>query len=101
MEHEVRFRRSRGRPALACRVARGTPLLDAVRAAGLPLGRGCGGAGLCARCGVRVLRAAEGALAAEDEGEARAKARNRVPAELRLACRAAVRGDLEVSAAPW
>lgn len=96
----MRLLRSRGRPAVRARVASGSPLLEAVRAAGLPLARGCGGSGLCARCGVRVEAGAD-ALSPEGEAEARAKARNRAPEGERLACRALVQGELEVSAAPW
>lgn len=81
-------------------MAAGTPLLEAVRAAGLPLAQGCGGSGLCARCGVRVVAGAD-ALSPEEPAEARAKQRNRVPAGERLACRALVRGELEVTASPW
>ena len=79
---------------------RGTTLLEAARRIGLPLASGCGGDGLCARCGLRV-DAGAAHLSPEDEAETRAKHRNRVEAGLRLACRAAVRGDVEVSALYW
>jgi len=82
------------------RVAPGTTLLEAARRAGLPIASACGADGLCARCGVRVL-AGSAALSAEDEVEARQKRRNRVDPALRLACRAAVSGDVEVSASYW
>lgn len=82
------------------RVPRGTTLLDAVAAAGLPLARACSGSALCARCGLRVLRGGE-TLAPESDAEQSAKRRNRVPAELRLACCARVTSDLTVTAAYW
>jgi len=82
------------------RVARGTTLLEAARRAGLPMASACGADGLCARCGVRV-HAGVGALSAEGELEARQKRRNRIDPALRLACRAAVSGDVEVSASYW
>mgnify|MGYP003621532116 CR=1 FL=1 len=81
-------------------VRRGSSLLDAVRQAGLPVARACGAEGLCGRCGLRVLEGAE-ALAAPSELEARARRRNRVSEELRLACRVAVPGDLVVTASYW
>ena len=82
------------------RVAAGTTLLEAARRAGLPIASACGADGVCARCGVRVLPGAA-SLSAEDEVEARQKRRNRVDPALRLACRAAVSGDVEVSASYW
>jgi ferredoxin len=82
------------------RVPRGTTLLDAARRAGLPMASACGADGLCARCGVQVLAGA-GALTPETEMERRQKRRNRIDPELRLACRAAVAGDLEVTAGYW
>ena len=82
------------------RVAVGTSLLEAARRAGLPLASACRGDGLCGRCGVCVLAGAS-TLAEEREPEARAKRRNRVPAEQRLACRIVVSNDLEVTAGYW
>jgi len=82
------------------RVPVGTPLIDAVREAGLPLARSCGGEGLCGRCGVRVLEGGA-EVAAEAPDESRAKERNRVDPELRLACRVRVHADLAVAASYW
>ncbi len=79
---------------------RGTTLLDAARGAGLPMASACGADGLCARCGLRV-HAGAGNLSPEGEAETRVKHRNRIDLALRLACRAAVRGDVEVSASYW
>jgi len=84
----------------ALRVEVGTTLLEAARRAGLPMASACGADGLCARCGVRVLAGVD-ALSPETESERRQKARNRVDPELRLACRAAVAGDIEVTAGYW
>jgi len=81
-------------------VAAGSSLLEAARRAGLPVASACGGEALCGRCGVSVLAGAS-ALPLEDEPEARAKRRNRVPAERRLACRVVVSSDLEVTASYW
>jgi len=101
MQCAVRLRPSApGAPARTVQVPRGTTLLEAVRRAGLPIARACGGGGLCARCGVEVLAGGE-ALPAPSPGEADAKQRNRVAAELRLACRVEVRGPLEVTASYW
>jgi ferredoxin len=82
------------------RVPRGTLLVEAARRAGLPIASACGADGLCARCGVRVLAGA-GALSPESEAERLRKRRNRVDPALRLACRAAILGDVEVTAAYW
>lgn len=81
-------------------VAAGTLLLDAVRQAGLPVARACGASGLCGRCGLEI-RDGAATLPSESEAELRAKRRNRVSPELRLACRVTVASDLVVSAPYW
>ncbi len=90
----MRFRPSDQR----VRVPQGTTLLDAARVAGLPVARACGGAGLCGRCGLRIL---SGRVSVESAEEARAKRANRVDPELRLACLARLEGDVVVAAAYW
>ena len=81
--------------------ARGTTLLEAVRRAGLPIARACGGGGLCGRCGVtRRWRAPRRSLR-PSAAETSAKQRNRVAAELRLACQLELSGPLEVTASYW
>ena len=79
-------------------VPEGSSLLDAARRAGQPIARGCGAEGRCSRCGVSVLA---GRVAAQDERESTVKQRNRIPAELRLACRVAIEDDLVVTAPYW
>jgi ferredoxin len=96
----VRFRSSRPGDVRTVEVPRGIKLLEAVRRAGLPLARGCRGAGLCGRCGLRVLAGGE-ALPPPGPAEERAKARNLVPSDLRLACQLELRGPLEVTASYW
>lgn len=91
---EVRFEPS----GVAVRVQAGERLIDAVRRAGLPIAHPCGDDLICGRCGVRVLR---GRPARESQVERRAKERNRVPGELRLACALRVRHDLVVTADYW
>ena len=81
------------------RIAPGTNLLDAARGAGLPIASACQGDGLCGRCGVRV--SSDGALPHEAEAETRAKRRNRVAPEFRLACQLTPTCDVEVTAAYW
>ena len=96
MDARIRFQPS----GQTLRVPLGTTLFDAARRAGLPMASACGADGLCARCGVRVLAGAE-ALRPEAEAERRQKVRNRIDPALRLACRVAVTGDLEVTAGYW
>jgi len=79
-------------------VAKGVRLIDAVRDAGLPIARACGDDLVCAKCGVRILA---GRVAREAPVERRAKERNRVPRELRLACALRVQRDLTLSADYW
>ncbi len=79
---------------------RGTTLLEAARRAKLPVASACGAAGLCGRCGMRILSAAV-SLAAEGDDEARVKRANRVDSSERLACRIAPTDDIEVTARYW
>jgi ferredoxin len=95
LEVNIRFSPS-GR---SVRVPPGTSVLEAIRRAGLPIASACGAATLCARCGVRV-RSNE-PLPGETRDETEAKRRNRVDPDLRLACRLAATGDLEVTATYW
>lgn len=81
-------------------VPAGSTLLDAVVAAGLPIARACGADGLCGRCGVRILAGA-GAVDPESAAEAASKQRNRVDPAVRLACRAHVLGDVQLTASYW
>lgn len=78
----------------------GTTLLDAALAAGLPVARSCGADGVCARCGLRIVEGAAN-LSPEAADETRIKQRNRIEAELRLACRAAIGGDVTATALYW
>ena len=96
MPAEVRFHPS----GLRLRVESGSTLLAAARRAGLPLASACGADGLCGRCGLRVLSGAEH-LSDRTASEAEVMRRNRVAPELRLACRAGVWGDIEVTAPYW
>lgn len=81
-------------------VPAGTTLLDAVVAAGLPIARACGADGLCGRCGVRIVTGAAG-VDPESEAESASKRRNRIDPALRLACRARVHADVQLTASYW
>jgi len=85
----------------AARVPAGSTLLEAARRAGVPLARACDAAGLCGRCAVHVLAAAPGALSAESEAERAVKRRQRVAPELRLACRAVLQADVDLTTRYW
>lgn len=82
------------------RVASGTSLLEAARRAGLPVAASCSGEGACARCALVILAGAEG-MPGESPSETLAKARNRVDAGTRLACRIGVTRDMTVTASYW
>ena len=58
----------------------------------------CGDDLVCAKCGVRIV---SGRVAREAPIERRAKARNRVSPELRLACALRVQGNLVLTAEYW
>ena len=81
-------------------VEAGTSLLEAARRAGLPMARGCGGDGLCGRCGLRVLEGAD-TLSPERADEVAARRRSRAPEGLRLACQARAARAVTVTAAYW
>jgi 2Fe-2S ferredoxin len=82
------------------RVPSGTSLLEAVRRAGLPVAAACSGEGACARCAMMIVVAAE-SLPGESPAETAAKARNRIDAGARLACRVGVTGDMTVTTSYW
>jgi len=82
------------------RVPEGTLLIEAVVRAGLPIAQACGGKALCARCGLEIQAGAD-ELSPEEMHEVNAKQRNRIPAQLRLACRAKVGGDVRATAGYW
>ena len=86
--------------ARTAHVAAGTTLLEAARSVGLPVASACGADGVCARCGMRILEG-ESAIERETPREAEIKRRNRVDAELRLACRVRVDGALTATAPYW
>jgi adenylate cyclase len=94
--HRVSFHPS----GLGVEVPAGSTLLEATLAAGLPIARACGADGLCGRCGVRVLAGARH-LEEESAEEGICKRRNRLDAELRLACCARIHGDIAITAAYW
>jgi ferredoxin len=94
--HCVRFQPS----GLSVQVPAGSSVLEAALAAGLPMARACSAEALCGRCGVRLLAGAD-RLSPESPEERRGKQRNRVAPELRLACRAYVHGDVEVTTPYW
>ena len=79
-------------------VPAGTLLIDAIRDAGLPIARACGDDLICGKCGVKIL---EGEVRSAKPVELRAKQRNRVPDELRLACVIRIHDDLDVTADYW
>ena len=88
-------------PADLCiEITPGTSLVDAANRAGLPIAQACGSEGVCARCGVQIVEGSE-TLPSEKEEERRAKERNRIPPELRLACRVRPTHDLTVTAPYW
>ena len=99
VEHEIRFSQA-GRADRRVRVAEGSTLMEAVRQAGLPIARACGGDGLCGRCGLEILAGAP-ALSPPSSAEDEAKQRNRVPLAQRLACRARISGPISATASYW
>ncbi len=85
---------------LSVEIEPGTSLAEAAASVGLPIAQACGSEGICARCGVTVVDGEE-SLPPEEEEEAQAKERNRIPRELRLACRLKPVHDLTVTTPYW
>lgn len=82
------------------RVERGATLHDAVLRAGLPIASACGATGICGRCAVLAVEGAAH-LPPETPVEASVKARNRVDARCRLACRVRPSGDVTLTTSYW
>jgi ferredoxin len=74
-------------------VSGGTTLFEAVRLAGMPLGSSCGGEGACGWCRVTVMEG-RAALSRPDSREVELLARIEAGPDERVACLAAVQGDL-------
>jgi len=77
-------------------VEQGTPLGEAIIATGLPLEQPCAGRGSCLKC--KVI--AEGTLSPLDEKELEGLTQAEQASSYRLACRARVQGDVNVTLAP-
>lgn len=75
-------------------------VLDAARRAGAPIGNSCGSVGVCGRCRVRVLAGAEN-LSLPTMIELRVATQRGFENDERLACQAAVSGDVEVTTSYW
>ena len=75
-------------------------ILDVARRASAPIGNSCGGVGWCARCRVRVVVGAENL--SEVTSVERVKGSELAFAhDERLACQAAVKGDVTVTTTYW
>lgn len=75
-------------------------VLDAARRAGAPIGNSCGSVGVCGRCRVRVLAGAEN-ISMPTMIELRVATQRGFEDDERLACQAAVLGDVEVTTSYW
>ncbi len=80
--------------------APGTTLLEAAQSAGLPIARACEQSGTCGRCGLQIVEGAS-ALEPESPREVGIKERNRIDANLRLACLVRPTSDVAVTATYW
>ena len=75
-------------------------ILDAARRAAVPLGNSCGAVGICARCKVTIV-SGEANLTARTAIELRIGAARGFAADERMACQAAVLGDVVVTTGYW
>jgi 2Fe-2S ferredoxin len=75
-------------------------ILDAARRAAVPLGSSCGAIGICARCRVTVL-SGHGNLTPPTAIELRIGRDRGFAADERMACQAAVLGEVVVTTGYW
>ena len=75
-------------------------ILDAARRAAVPLGNSCGAVGICARCKVTIVSGDEN-LTPRTAIELRIGAARGFAADERMACQAAVVGDVVVTTGYW
>ncbi|MBN1657530.1 MAG: DUF4445 domain-containing protein [Anaerolineae bacterium] len=87
---------SYGTDERSVQVEQGTNLGEAIIQTGLPLEQPCAGRGTCLKC--KVI--AQGVLSALDEREIEGLTEAEKASNYRLACRAQVMGDVEVTLAP-
>jgi ferredoxin len=83
---------------VAASVRRGGRMLAAIVRAGAPIGRACEGRGVCGACRIRPLSGTLSPLTAE---EAEALSRAGASPDERLACRARLYSDAEITCAAW
>ena len=75
-------------------------ILDAARRAAVPLGNSCGAVGICARCKVTIVSGEEN-LTPPTAIELRIGAARGFAAGERMACQAAVLGEVVVTTGYW
>lgn len=75
-------------------------ILDAARRAAVPLGNSCGAVGICARCKVTIVSGVAN-LTAPTAIELRIGAARGFAVDERMACQAAVLGDVTVTTGYW
>ncbi len=75
-------------------------ILDAARRAAVPLGNSCGAVGICARCRVTIVSGSEN-LTPRTAIELRFGGERGFAADERMACQAAVLGDVVVTTGYW
>jgi adenylate cyclase len=81
-------------------VSEGTPILEACKEAGLSLNTACEGDFLCGFCRVRILEGLE-VLDPPRKDERQALAALHARPDERLACQAAIRGDVTITTDYW
>ena len=74
----------------------GTTLLEAAKSLGIPLESLCGGEGWCGKCKVIIEKGMEN-LTPMGSAEAKLLTDREIAANYRLACRAAIKGDVVAS----
>ncbi len=97
---EVSVHVSYGARSETVSVARGSVLSEAIIATGLPFEQPCAGRGTCLKCKVMVAGVSPEGLSPLDDHERRGLTVAERAARYRLACRARVAGDTDVTLAP-
>jgi ferredoxin, 2Fe-2S len=81
-------------------VKEGANLMQALLGAGMPVASSCYGDGVCGKCRLDIP-AGQGNLTPPTDLEEMARARLRIPKEIRLSCQCEVKGDVTVDATYW
>ena len=81
-------------------VAVGANLMKSLLAAGMPVASSCSSDGVCAKCGIRIVKGMEN-LSEPNSTEIFLKEKNNIRNDFRISCQTLVLGDIVIDTGYW